>query len=176
MKPLLRIVTPWWLAVTGPTAEEAEPGTLTILQEKMAEACQAIPGERLLLWEDDALVAPLRAAPTIGFGGHRPEPASGGHWLAREMSRYFVGPEPAGESALGAVQAAVLVGEQLGMEPGGTGGVSAGIHRSGPGDGRERGGPAPGAGLSRRDDGDSVVDFGGEKCDHSVKTFSGWQS
>ena len=79
MKQLLRIVKPWWLAVTSLTAEEAELGTLTILQEEMAEACQAVPGERLLLWEDDALVAPLRAAPTIGFGGRLAEPASGGH-------------------------------------------------------------------------------------------------
>ena len=33
------------------------------------------------------------------------------------MGRYFVGPQPAVKSALGAVQAAALVGEQLGKEP-----------------------------------------------------------
>ena len=89
MKLLLRIVTPWWLAVTGLTAEEAEPGTLTILQEKMAEVCQAVPGERLLLWEDDALQAAVLVGEQLGR-----EPAE-----LEEFLREFTGAAPAtGES------------------------------------------------------------------------------
>jgi aminotransferase len=119
MAALLRTVRPGWAVVTRLALEEAaEPGELGAMREEIAALCGAVPEGHLLMSGDDELLDPLRAGldPTpITFGSSRLQAISGGYVCKGEKGNYRMGGELVGESALHAAQAAVLLGEQLGL-------------------------------------------------------------
>ena len=120
MAGLLRTARPDWAIVTNLGMEhEAAPEELAAMQEEMAYLIGEVPPGRLLLSGDDELLAPLaakRQAPPLTFGRARLNSRGKGHLFRGETGSYVIGGELAGTSALYAVQAAVLLGEALGME------------------------------------------------------------
>ena len=120
MAALLRVVRPDWAIVTNLAvegdADVAEPATM---QDEMARLCRMLPPGRLLVSADDELLSPVvaaLAAEPLRFGAFRLRARDGGHDMSGQRGDYTIGPGPVGASALHAVQAAVLLGEALGLE------------------------------------------------------------
>jgi UDP-N-acetylmuramyl pentapeptide synthase len=120
MAALLRVVRPDWAIVTNLAvegdADVAEPATM---QDEMARLCRMLPPGRLLVSADDELLSPVveaLAAEPLRFGAFRLRARGGGHDMSGQRGDYTIGPGPVGASALHAVQAAVLLGEALGLE------------------------------------------------------------
>lgn len=121
MAALLRVVHPEWAIVT-PLAMggDAEAHQAAIMQNEIATLCGRVAPEKLLASDDDPLLdASLARQPAgcLRFGDSRLKKQRHGHILRGERGEYHIGPDPVGVSALSAVQAAVLLGEGLGMAP-----------------------------------------------------------
>jgi hypothetical protein len=96
-----------------------DPAEATVMQAEMAHLCRSLPAGRLLICGDDPLLASaagrqvpdaqrlLRAAVQATPGGFRCEGGAG---------TYTLGMEVVGESAWFALQAAVVLGERLGLD------------------------------------------------------------
>ncbi|MCZ6842624.1 MAG: aminotransferase class I/II-fold pyridoxal phosphate-dependent enzyme [SAR324 cluster bacterium] len=120
MAELLRTAKPDWAIVTNLTLDsEDDPGELAVIQEEVAGLCRAVPPGRLLLSGDDGLLVPLAAErdpPPLTFSGSRLRQVPGGYQFKGEKDSYMLGGELVGASALYAVEAALLLGEALGMQ------------------------------------------------------------
>ncbi|MBI4083774.1 MAG: aminotransferase class I/II-fold pyridoxal phosphate-dependent enzyme [Candidatus Lambdaproteobacteria bacterium] len=121
MAVLLRTVRPDWAIVTQLAAEpEADPAELDALAREMAALARVLPVGRLLVCADDPRLDALArpgAPPDLRLSRNRLEPAPGGWRFAGAQGAYRVGEDVVGDSALYAIQAAVLLGERLGLEP-----------------------------------------------------------
>jgi UDP-N-acetylmuramyl pentapeptide synthase len=120
MAQLLRTVRPDWAVVTNVASGEGELAEqAAVLREEVGALLAAVPPGRVLMSEDDPLLQACRgglAVPPIPLGRARSRPGPrGGAWFAAGLGEYRIGPELVGESAAYAVQAAVLLGERLGM-------------------------------------------------------------
>ncbi|MEE8397176.1 MAG: aminotransferase class I/II-fold pyridoxal phosphate-dependent enzyme, partial [bacterium] len=119
MAGLLRTVRPAWAIITNLTPDEGgEPGEMAVLQDEMALLARRLPPSRLIVGGDDALLRPLLAEAGGGaltIGRARLRPAGRGYLFSGEERGYAIGGELVGASALFAVQAAVVLGEKLGM-------------------------------------------------------------
>jgi len=119
MAELLRTVRPDWAVVTNLVADDGgDPAELAVQQAEMAALCAALPPGRLLLSADDRLLADLRAnlgGDPATFSRDRLTRAAGGFRFQGAEGAYDLGDELVGESALYAVQVAVLLGERLGI-------------------------------------------------------------
>jgi aminotransferase len=120
MARLLATVRPDWAIVT-PLAGEAvhEPGELAVLREEMAVLCRGLAPERLLLCTEDPLLEDLarQHAGAVRLAPAGLEAVPGGYRVLTARRRYDLGADVVGASAALAVQAAILLGERLGLAP-----------------------------------------------------------
>ena len=124
MAQLLRTVRPDWAVITNVASGEGELEEQDVLRGEVGALLAAVPPARVLMSEDDPLLRSFGAeAPNPARPGY-PVPLGHGRWSAApgragrfitDRGDYRVGSEWVGASAAYAVQAAVLLGERLGM-------------------------------------------------------------
>ncbi len=120
MARLLRTVTPDWVVITPLSGESLQDaGESATLQAEMAHLCRSLAPERLLICGDDPLLS--GAAGTQVPARQRLQRASieaipGGHRYLGSAATYTLGMEVVGESAWFALQAAIALGERLGLD------------------------------------------------------------
>jgi histidinol-phosphate/aromatic aminotransferase/cobyric acid decarboxylase-like protein len=119
MAALLRTVRPDWAVVTNLSSAEGEwPEPQAVLQAELEQLLSHMPGQRVLMSEDDALLKAARSRMTqapIPIGEARWTRVRGGHEIAGNGGSYEVGPEWVGASSAYAIQAAVLLADALGI-------------------------------------------------------------
>ncbi len=120
MATLLRTVKPDWAVITDIETEGGpEPSDPAIMQEEISLLCGKVATDRLILSGDDELLAGFRelgdGEPMI-IGLSRLRAIKGGWQFKGGEGDYFIGRELVGRSSLQAVQAAVLLGEKLGLD------------------------------------------------------------
>jgi UDP-N-acetylmuramyl pentapeptide synthase len=119
MARLLRTVRPDWAVVTNwSTLEGDSAETSPVMRTEMEALLACLPEERVLMSEDDPLLVHarerLRLCP-ITLGDTRWTRIRGGYLLPGSEGSYEVGSEWVGASTAYAIQAAVLLGERLGL-------------------------------------------------------------
>jgi UDP-N-acetylmuramyl pentapeptide synthase len=120
MMALLRTVRPDWAIVTPLAGEAAqEAWEVGVLQSEIADLFARVRADRLILAADDPVLAAatprgIPAAQLLRHSSLRPVP--GGHEFAGASGAYSLGMDIVGESARLAFQAAIVLGERLGME------------------------------------------------------------
>lgn len=120
MAALLRIARPDWAVVTELAVEEEnDPGDLAVMRREAEQLCRTVPRERLLLSEEEKISESFSkepATPHLTFGRSRLRTVGAGYIFSGENRDYTFGNELVGESALLAAQAAILLGERLGLD------------------------------------------------------------
>jgi UDP-N-acetylmuramyl pentapeptide synthase len=116
MARLLRTVRPDWAIVTSLSGESIQdPAELTAAQGEMAHLCRHLLPDRLILSGDDPLLAGA-AATAAQLARANMLAVPGGYRCAGALGTYALGSEVVGESAWFALQAAIVLGERLGLE------------------------------------------------------------
>ncbi|MDH4226040.1 MAG: aminotransferase class I/II-fold pyridoxal phosphate-dependent enzyme, partial [Deltaproteobacteria bacterium] len=122
MAVLLQTVHPHWAVITNFFQDGQDPGENDLLTAEALALARGLPPENMVISRDDPLLAPLWAGAggmpmAMGRGLLRPDP-EGGCRFTLGKTTYIIRGDLVGDSAQYAAQAAVILGEKMGMTQG----------------------------------------------------------